>query len=278
MNTGLVQENPWAVGPREFVLKYVRYSPWILISASLALIFAYIKIRYTVPIYHVQSSMLIKQERNNIGGGDKFNELMMGPQSTNLNNEIQVLRSTPIMERVAKDLDLQVFYYGIGKIRSTLLYPSIPFDLQILHIADSTNSFGLYINLENGNHFTVANSKTLVSYGEVFESNGNKFILNPNKYFDFKSNASNNYRIIWQPSRMVANSLIGSIRVIQPTDQSSILTLTYDGENTYLGKDVLNMVMGVYDSLVIEDKNRISNNTRNFIERNLDRVPSKALR
>ncbi|MBS1947279.1 MAG: hypothetical protein JST47_05885, partial [Bacteroidetes bacterium] len=84
------KDNSWTIGPREFILKYIKYLPWVVISAALGLIFAYIKIRYTTPIYHAQSSMLIKSDKQN-NNGDKFAELYLGQSGPNLSNEIPVL-------------------------------------------------------------------------------------------------------------------------------------------------------------------------------------------
>ncbi len=58
----------WTVGPREFVFKYIKYIPWLILSIALAFVLAYIKIRYMPKIYHVQSSMLIKSDRHGTEG------------------------------------------------------------------------------------------------------------------------------------------------------------------------------------------------------------------
>ena len=53
--------------------------------------------------------------------------------------------------------------------------------------------------------------------------------------------------------------------VVQTNEQSTILTLTFEGQSPLLGKDVLNTLMAVYDTLMVEDKNRIAANTLRFI-------------
>ena len=52
-------EVSWKLGPRDFVLKNIKYIRWIILSAIVALTLAFLKIRYSTPIYNVQSSMLI---------------------------------------------------------------------------------------------------------------------------------------------------------------------------------------------------------------------------
>ena len=52
---------------------------------------------------------------------------------------------------------------------------------------------------------------------------------------------------------------LGCLKLVQSNEQSTILTLTFETENIELGKNFLNSLMDVYDSLNIEDKNKISN-------------------
>ncbi|HWY34746.1 MAG TPA: GNVR domain-containing protein, partial [Nitrosopumilaceae archaeon] len=69
----------------------------------------------------------------------------------------------------------------------------------------------------------------------------------------------------------MAESFKSGLKIVQE-DQTTILTLSYDTDIQTLGVDLLNVLMLVYDSLNLEDKNRISTNTLNFINRNLDTV------
>src|ERR1700722_7614555 len=79
--------------PRELLFRYLRYLPWILICAALAFVLAYINIRYTVPVYQVQSSLLIQNDDATEGDkNDLMGKLFMAAP-TNLNNEIHLLKS-----------------------------------------------------------------------------------------------------------------------------------------------------------------------------------------
>src|SRR6266700_1431984 len=91
------KDTSWKLGPREFVLKYLRYLPWIVICASLALVAAFVKIRWTNPIFKASSSMLISSEHAGGSQSDRFDALFMNQGSDNLNNEIDILRSKPVM-------------------------------------------------------------------------------------------------------------------------------------------------------------------------------------
>ena len=87
----------------------------------LALVLAWLNIRYTTPIYLVQSSMLIKNQESTGGKEDRFDALLMTPGTENLSNEIQILTSRPVLQRVVKNIHLATRYYNIGKVRTSLI-------------------------------------------------------------------------------------------------------------------------------------------------------------
>ncbi|MBL0133104.1 MAG: hypothetical protein IPP79_03370 [Chitinophagaceae bacterium] len=54
---------------KEVIPEVYNYVPLFVISVAVMLILAFIYLRYTVPVYNVSSSLLIKDDRSNRGGG-----------------------------------------------------------------------------------------------------------------------------------------------------------------------------------------------------------------
>jgi tyrosine-protein kinase Etk/Wzc len=258
---------------RDFIMRYLKYLPWIIVCFTLSLVFAYIKIRYTVPIYHVQSTLLIKNdvESSPTGKDDRLTSLFMANPTTNLNNEIEVLRSSPVIARVVKDLGLQISYYNKGSVRSSLLYKDVPFKLQVLQLQDSLNGFSFFITALNDQRFTIDKGSASYVYGVPFKIGNNICVLTRDAGVSLKMFQIHDFYISWQPAIESARQLAGNIKISQLNDFASILTLSIETENIALGQDMLNTLMAVYDSLIIEDKNRIAINTMNFID---DRLSS----
>jgi tyrosine-protein kinase Etk/Wzc len=272
-NEGLVipelgAKQGWATSPKEFLFNYIRYIPLLVGAVGLFLVLAYLKIRYAPKIYRVQSSMLIKNDRNTSGAGsndEKFEDLFMTGGTANLGNEIEVLKSRPVLQRVGKDLHLQTQYYNKGNVISSLLYPNSPFVLDILSMADSSRSFGFDITLVAGDKFLLNENKTPYVFGQPFEIGGNRVRLVKSLVVDPRAFVSGKFQIGWLSMDDLGESLGGGLRIAQINEQTTILTLSMECENTSLGNDILNKLMQVYDTLVVEDKNRIAGNTLRFI-------------
>ncbi len=266
------QEFARKLGLRDFLLKNIKYIPWIIICGSIALVLAYLKIRYSTPIYLVQSSMVI----NNSGGGhDRFDALMMTPGTENLSNEIRILSSRPVLQRVVSNIHLKTRYYNIGKVRTSLLYPTSPFTVEIIDPNTSEEDFGMQITILNEQQYKIGKEPKDHVFGEILNIEGKKFTLVRNLDVNLKNFSSPVFYFSNQSIASVANDYLGSLKIVQTNEQSTILDLTFTTENTELGKNFLTSLMDVYDSMNIENKNRISINSLLFINRNLDTLETQ---
>lgn len=270
-------ENKFSVNPKELVAKYLKYLPWVVISVIVFLVLAYIKIRYSTPMYSIQSSLLIKNENDQGGGGSgkdiSFNELFMNQNSINLSNEMEILKSRPVLQRVARDLNLQKLYYNKGSIRATLLFDYYrPFELVIGKLTDSSQAFSFQATILNDTQFLLNESKSPLTFGQPFQVGNNLCLLTRNMNVNIKLFVGKIYQVHWQPLSQAAENLLAGLKVGQVNDRSTILALSFESENIELGKNVLNTLMAVYDSLIVEDKSRIAFITLRFIDDRLNNL------
>src|SRR2546423_9129483 len=86
--------------PREFLLRYIKYLPWLLISLAVALVIAKSKLRYATPIYKADARLLIKKETPYGHSNDKFDDIFLGGSSQNVYNAIEIIKSQALSRRV----------------------------------------------------------------------------------------------------------------------------------------------------------------------------------
>jgi uncharacterized protein involved in exopolysaccharide biosynthesis len=270
-------EMSWKIGPREFIFKYLKYIPWIIICIAISIVLGYLKIRYTTNIYPVKASMLISDESKNPGGDARLNQMFNYQKSSNLNNEIQILKSRPILGRVARDLGVQIRYYNKGKIRASLVYPYSPLHMEIPKIADPEEGFSFAITLVDNNQFVIGKGTKKIVFGQPFNVGRNTCVLFWDQTFNFKSLSSPDFIISYSPVSGLIGWFLGDLGVTQVDNQATILSLSYSTENVELGKDFLNTLMAVYDSITIEDKNRIADNSLRFIDARLDTLKNNLI-
>ena len=260
------------LGVKDLFFKYVRFLPVFILSLAVALFGAYIYLRYATPIYRASGTILIKN--NQTGGGQssdtKLNQLFLNDGVQNIQNEIEVLKSKPLMQRVVDTLQLQVSYYAVGKIKSPNIYKQGPFLLKVFKLADSAKSFSLSVKFFNNSQFTVNDEKTHFGFGELFENRYGVFKLDRN-YF---TGLGKEYTVNWKPTKQVASEFAAGIAVT-PKPGTGILQISLETTNPRMSSDIINQLMVEYGEQTKEEKNKEARQTLSFIDIRLDTLQNE---
>ena len=259
--------------PREMFLKYIRFLPWVVISLAVMLLLAYLKLRYSTPIYNVSAKLLVKSNNQNSNVGEKFDDIfMMQGSRNNMNDEIEIIKSRFMAKRVVIRLQLQTQYYNKGQVRTSAVYPGdMPFLAQLGPIPDSSRSIGLTIVVLNDNEFTIGDPPVKYRFGEWITVGNHKWLLQRTTR-DFSVFSSKEFVINWQPLENMAAGLSNSLKVIRPDNFSNVLALSLETDNPVIGRDILNQYMTEYQQYSLEDKKLIAFNTLKFIDEQMDTV------
>jgi uncharacterized protein involved in exopolysaccharide biosynthesis len=206
--------------------------------------------------------MLIKSEDRS-QGSDKIEDILAGGNSRtqNIMNEIEVLKSRPLMERVVEKLNLQFSYIAKGKIKDYNIYKQGPFIAQAFEIKDSLLSFSFGVKFANDHQFRIDNNPTLFSMDQLFEHPRGVFRLTKQG----PAVTGSEYTITWQPGGSVAAGLAGGVRVVPKTPGTSILSISIQSTNSQMAADIVNHLMVEYGSMTVEQNNFSNHQTYNFI-------------
>jgi capsular exopolysaccharide synthesis family protein len=267
-----VQRKQTTLSPRELVMKYTHYFPWVVISVAVMLLLAWVKLRYSIPIYQVTGKLLVTNQMPYGGGGDKFDDIFMGQNNFKINDEIEVIRSRSMAGRVIRALGLQQQYINKGKIRSSTIHPrDMPFLFEITKITDSARGFSLLMKLTSDNGFQLNEQPRKYLFGQEVELPEVHFkIIDIGR--QWKHFGSDEFMVTWHSVESLAGALAGSIAAAPANDFTNVLAITYKTENTRLGRDIVNQYMSEYQQSRLEDKREIAVNTLQFINEQLDTV------
>lgn len=254
----------WSLSFRDLFYKYIRFLPFFLLSTAFALFIAFIYLRYSTPIYQVGGTLLIKSEQQGGGRNDKFSDIF-GNKSSNIQSEIEVLKSRPLMERVVKKLDLQFSYFVIGKIKTLNIYKQGPFLIDAFQLTDSFSSFSLKIKFLNDHEFRVNDDNTGFTFGQIFKNANGVFRLTRNPY----GGVGKDYTVTWQPTSVVAGAFARSLLIAPKTAGTGILTISMQTPNSHMGADIVNNLMEEYGDYSIEQKKQSSDQILEFIDARL---------
>lgn len=273
---------------------YKFFSRWyyFAIAAVLAYFFAKIYTKYQEPVYRVSTTLLINDESNaskNLGGLDMFNE------NKNLHNEIGLIRSFDMVLEAISELDFDVSYYYLGNIRRTEFYKDAPFRIVLDSGSHQIINAPFYvtilpdkkIKLEadiNGNQVYDAENNTVVSQSgkivinEILQS-GQHY---KNDNIGFTVHIDNPYFVqkdaklffVINDRNHLTQAYKSKLAVYPINKESSILELAVTGPLVKKDIDFLNKLTDVYIKSGLEEKNKITTNTINFIDKQLVEISS----
>ena len=256
----------WKLSSRENIIKYLRYSPLFLLTICLSLGISFLYLRYTTPVFEVSSSIFIKSDSKfQPRGNDELSTLMFLSQTGGIDNEIEILKSNSLMQRVVKILNLESLYFAIGKVKSSNVYGSNPINLRMINVVDSTKKIDIIVKIIDNKSFKFDGDKTKTyQFGQTIHAKFGSFILSVNDSILRKSNYMD-YLITWKNTKMAASSLLNSLQIKPLTLKSDVLKLSYITDNTKMGEDILNVLMNEYNRADLEEKNIQASKTLDFI-------------
>src|ERR1035437_3031078 len=126
------EEEEEAINLKEVAFKYIIHWKWFVLSLLLALAFAFTYLRYQTALYEIKSSILVKDEKKGMGQDDMLKQLDIFSSSKVVDNEIEILKSYTLMEKVVQDLDLNIIYLKKGRVHDVELYEKSPVKVKLI--------------------------------------------------------------------------------------------------------------------------------------------------
>ena len=250
---------------------YTKHWKWFVICGILAMILAYINIRYTIPEYSVKSQVQIVEDKNGPGELSVFQDLdVFGGGSKKVEDEIEILSSRSNFIEVVKELGVNIKILAIGNIIKSEVYENPPINLNFIAPDSIVNNatFDFFIEFSSPTTFGYTEIEGMVpriySYGNAIQTSVGDIIITPNLK-DTKGLVGKKFQVQIRPIDDVANSLkeIVLIRVVD--ENSNILNLSLTSSITIKAKDILDKLIEVYNRNAVEEKRKIADTTSDFI-------------
>ncbi|HSF53179.1 MAG TPA: polysaccharide biosynthesis tyrosine autokinase [Algoriphagus sp.] len=264
------------------ISKYIRYWPWYALFTILFVTATFLFHRYTVDEFEVTGSLVIKNsstpESRILDRSNIFNA------GINLENDILRLRSKNMAREALNKLHFDVEYFAKTNIKDIELYDRSPVRIEVdwdhLQVTDtpveleilSESTFKLLpaeLGFMDFNAVQAAGDESVYnktySFGEVIETARSKFtvlLVNPSRIGDMII-----FRLV-NPA-VLEERLARSVQVAMENEYSSVLRLSTTTKVVEKGRDYINALMQSYIEYDLNEKNKIQENTINFIEEQL---------
>lgn len=281
----LGEQSEEQVNIQELLFRYLIHWPWFVVSIIICIACAWGYLRLTTPIYNISATVLIKDEKKG-GGASMSSDLeKMGLEgfvssSSNVDNEIEVLRSKSLAREVVNNLGLFVTYMDEDEFPSKELYHTSPVLVSLTHqeadklpgrmeinmILQPTGALGVQITVgekEYRKQFDKLPAVFPTDEGTVafFANNDTLSAVRP-------ENITKERHITAFINRpfSVSKGYVNSLSIAPTSKTTSVVVISLENTNTRRGRDYINKLLEMYNINVNNDKNEVAQKTAEFID------------
>jgi tyrosine-protein kinase Etk/Wzc len=266
--------------------KYLSHWKIFLVSLAVCLILAVLYLKTRIPVYSVKTTVLLKDDKK--GGGidalSALKDLGMFDVKNNVDNELEVLKTSNLTEQVVRELGIYATYTEKGNFKNRIIYGA---DCPIRVILEDASLDTLKTSIEFEatvpTHDGVTFSGTFKdkAFNVKTHSTDSVVVLPFGKVF-FRRTVSTGQSTmtigisIQKPVR-IANGMLGGMTMELTSKTTSVVNIALTISNIDKGKDFLYKLIEVYNREDMKDQNIIASSTDKFIGNRLDSL-SKELR
>ena len=279
----LFKDDNKKVDYKSIIIDYLVRWPFILGFLVLSLICAYVYLRYQVPVYSVNSTVMIKQ-------GDKtkstaatalasMQDLGTMSMANNFDNEIEILQSYSLVKKVVKAQNLYISYVDERKFSYDVpAYKNVPVNVWMAPDEADRLPSALEVSLDcrkdgsvavdarytaDGEEHTV--SKAFKKVPAVFVTPVGTLTLTPDSNMA-KMALPRTLKAVVAPPSVVADSYKARLHGEPTSEFTSIVSLTFNDTDIRRGQDFLKALVALYNADANEDKNQVASRTAKFID------------
>ena len=271
----------------EVLERYLVQWKWFLLGIIVCLSIAHIYLRYAIPQYQSFTTILVKDEKK----GSMMSELsafadigLSGAVKSNVDNEIEILKSRTLVESTVKKLDLNIILYHVGKFINNDLYENSPIEVNFINRTNdfykskfvfnfvylTPDLFQLEHQIAPSESQIILNTKKNFRFGELIKTKYGDLIINKSdQILNFFKENDALVKIQVNSLENVTESFQSRLNVASLSKTSSVVSLTFTSPVKQKSEDFLNNLVQIYNEKAVSDKNFISENTSKFISNRL---------
>lgn len=250
------------------ITKYIRYWPFILGVLFLSLSVVFVQLRYTKKMY--QSNAKIRILSNSKGLELPEAGFIFSKPNINLENNIELIKSSKLWEQLVVDLNLVTSFYQYGSVLLTEV-SQIPFKYTLntpISEIGYSQTYTIKIESQGVSISRGENTKPQLfpNYSTLLQEHDLPFELSAFNQESLKDLRGTSYEITIDPVAVAASDYRGRFSVSVVGKNSDLLQLSFRGEIKSKSEKILNRLIELFEIDGIKLRQQISKQTIDFIE------------
>lgn len=257
----------------------IRFWYLIILSLIAALAIALYQTRYSLRIYPVTASILIRDVQE-VGGAEFLYKNALIDPHRNYLNEPYILRSLPLVEDVVRELNFNSSFYREGYFLTTEAYSYMPVKA-VLCNPQSLKTGEFIFKLVNERQYSLGeystsaqntSEPTIFNLGDSISIDDFIFCIKRIPERNYKEFIGVPFLLTIQKPSTVAESYISRLKVEWAEKGAGVINLSLTGSNPEKEIDFLSKLISSYANRDLDNKNETAKRTIEFINNQLNSI------
>jgi tyrosine-protein kinase Etk/Wzc len=244
---------------------------WVAGGVLIGFIIAWLQLRSTTPIYITSASLKLDNNQQQMAALPNSPVSYGGFGANQIQTEGIIMRSEDVVINALKQLNYRVAYFLEGRVRTSELYPNVPFQVEIIQQDTVNFSRATYqVSPVNKNSFEISSSDNQFKTTQTFRY-GQPINLG-NMVFRIKSQIPDvgKYSFKFNGVMDLYGRAAGGLNVFEQEKNTNVMGVTHTDSNPVFSADVLNEIIKEYVKNDATLKKRSAKQTVDYLDSQID--------
>ena len=272
--------------------RYITFWKWFIASLIVCLVFGELYLKITTPYYEATTAVLLKDDQKGNGTEmNAFKELGLLSIKNNVDNELEVLKTSLLVEQAVRELGIYANYTRIGALpvlrnlginaqytkmgafNTKIIYGSecpilvrlpdnvldtlnygIKFEV-LVHPNGVYEFLGTYQKKDYNVKASISDNQAILPFGKILITRGS-----------FRPAEDMAVEIVMQSPMKIAKGIIQQLKMDLTSKTTSVVNISFVSANVKLGKAFLKRLIEVYNLDDMRDQTSLATSSAKFID------------
>lgn len=265
-----------------FLKPLLRGFPIVVLAMIIAVLAAKKYLNYVTPMYESTAKLKLADTQEGVPSANLFKDFDVFATPNKISTEIEVLKSTSLIEKTLEKLPFSTEIYRKGKVRSVELFGDSPIKVESILNDEKNYDKKFIINITSNQNFTIKASDSAKevkgTFGVPTAIKGGKILITKNdSYLQSKPGAKivDQYEVEFLSREKLLDKVNKNLDIVSVDKDVPVIRINYKSNVPEKASLLVNTLAETYIQDYIENKYRAANTTVDFLKNEIGQANNK---
>ncbi|WP_343662397.1 GumC family protein [Chryseobacterium mucoviscidosis] len=264
-----------------FLKPLLRGFPIVVLAMIIAVLAAKKYLNYVTPMYESTAKLKLADTQEGVPSANLFKDFDVFATPNKISTEIEVLKSTSLIEKTLEKLPFSTEIYRKGKVRSVELFNDSPIKVESILSDEKNYDKKFIINVNSNQNFTINSDSAKEikgTFGVPTTIKGGKILITKNdSYLKSKPGAKivDQYEVEFLSREKLLDKVNKNLDIVSVDKDVPVIRINYKSNVPEKASLLVNTLAETYIQDYIENKYRAANTTVDFLKNEIGQANNK---